>query len=767
MSHRKRRHPTVKPPAGALTAAQTSLLAAVAAVPALFNIQSGASFEPDKAAMLILLAIIALVDILWRRFSADGASSLAHTASRLKRHPWALLLVGLAVWASVVTALSVDPVTSLWGNYDRGYGLLTLLAGMVFLAVAWDMARSGRYWLLVDAALLGAAIPILYGFVQMLDIDPVRGFGVSFPLGERASSTLGNPLYLGDYLVIVLFLGLARRVLLPPVRALSRRILEIFILAALSLLVLTFSRSAYLGMLAGGASLVFFVGMKAYRNEHRKGEEGRGAGRKWLLPAGLVALFGGAAALVLLWPRLQHGGTIQQRLLIWQGVMTLIRHHPRIWVAGLGFDTMPFRLAPHLSPTLGHFEPDFVFRVPDRAHDLLLDLLVTGGPLWLAGWLMLGGMALWRLGRSRHSLAPWLAAIIIGRGALLLVSFPTHVPDLLFWGVLGMSFGLDEEKELLALRGFDGLVGCAVAAFGVFGFSLSAAWPGGLLLWLLAMPPLLGLLYALAPHFRFPTHYLVLTIFIMPAILLNQSIGPAAQFAWLWLLLWMSALIFVWPWPDIHWGDLISSFALVVILMVPVTLPRLGDIAYKSSVLTLDGTQFGEARRDSYLAKAIRLAPYDHVMYSGMAWVMSQRLPPTDAAYAPRAERIARLYLSAMASQPNATEPPAALARWLAHLAASDPRRAGQAQDAFHRALTLSPNDIQTLNDQAMFWASMGRADKAIAELNRLLRLDPLYGPTYLHLSQVYQQIDDEDAAQAAIDRGKEKVPWWDAWDAY
>jgi tetratricopeptide (TPR) repeat protein len=115
-----------------------------------------------------------------------------------------------------------------------------------------------------------------------------------------------------------------------------------------------------------------------------------------------------------------------------------------------------------------------------------------------------------------------------------------------------------------------------------------------------------------------------------------------------------------------------------------------------------------------------------------------------------------------MADQPSAPEPPAALARWLAHLAERDPQFADQAQDAFDRALTLSPNDIQTLNDQALFWASQGRTDEAIAELNRLLALDPLYGPTYRNLARVYQQMGDEDAARAIIEQGRAHVPWWD-----
>ena len=767
MSRRKHRnHAATRPDQTvSLHPAQMALLLALAALPALFNIQSSVSFEPDKAAMLISLAIVALIDLLWRAWRARPAAP-APALKRILRTPANLLLAGLVAWAILISLAAIDPATSLWGNYDRGYGLLTLLAGVIFLIVARNMTQAGEKWLLVDAAIIGAAIPILYGFIQMLALDPVRGIGVSFPLGQRASSTLGNPLYLGDYLLLVIGLILARRLLHPPATALGRRILEAAAILALGLLILTFSRSVYLGLAVAGLSLLLFwwnqqrtapmPAAKSLRSSHPTGPSHAFAS-KLLLPAILFAAIVGITLLILLWPKLQHGGTLQQRLLIWQAVIDLARARPRILLAGLGFDALSLALAPHLPPTLAHFEPDFVFRIPDRAHSLPLDLLVAGGLPWLLGWLAVAGMALWRLWRSHKRIAVWLAALIIGRGVLLLASFPTHAPDLLFWVVLGMSFGLGKKRDFQGLADFKSFPLLFIASFGVFGFSLSAAWPGGLFLWLLATPPLVVLLYALSPtppfaHARIRSF--TLTLLILPAILLNQHIGPAAMLAWIWLLLWLTTLALSLPWPITDWTSHGLKFVIIALLLLLITIPRLGDIAYKSALLAPDSYH-----RDIYLAKALSLAPYDHVMAAGVAWVDAQRLRST--ADAPR---ITQLYLLALNAQPLAPEPAAALARWLARLAKTDPRQTSQAQDAFNVALARSPNDIQTLNAQAMLWAQTGRPDDAIAELQRLLTLDPLYAPTYRNLAQVYRQIDDEDAAQAILQQGREQVPWWSGW---
>jgi tetratricopeptide (TPR) repeat protein len=740
MPRPKRRKPATHPskPHTALRPAYLALLLALAGIPALFNIHSGASFEPDKAAVLILLAAVAGADLL-----LGAASRGPRPRPRIMRQPAQALLAGLAAWAMLITLTSIDPVTSLWGNYYRAYGLLTLLAGLIFLLTARQMTQAGLHWLLIDAILLGAVIPLTYGLLQLLSLDPVRGMGVSFPLGQRASSTLGNPLYLGDYLLLTLFLALPRRLLHPPAAKLPRRILEIFILLLLLLLGLTFSRSAYLGLLIAASVALILWRMK------RRAGPARLASSSLVLLAGAAALLLGSALLVWLWPRLQHGGTLQQRWLIWQAALNLMRSRPRAWLLGLGFDTLPLALAPHLSPTLAHFEPDFIFRIPDRAHAWPLDALVAGGVPWLLGWLVLGLLALTRLLRSKHALAPWLAALLLGRATLLLVSFPTHAPDLLGWAILGMALGLSAQKTISPAPAvtLDALV---VMAAWMAAFGFIAAWPGGLFLWLMALPLLIALRHALAPE---STLALTSPLFYaaLPAILLNQHGGMGSWLAWILLMVWIVAMAWQqWPQHRAGW-----QMALIAVMLVLITGPRLGDIAYKTALLSSHTDE-----REQALAAALRLAPYDHIMAAGVAWSNTQRAATQPHARESRTAAISQLYERAMQAQPLAPEPAAAYARWL-----SD-QQASHADAAFEHALSLSPHDIQLLNDRAIFWAATGRSAAAIDELERLLMLAPRYGPTYRHLAQLYREIGDPAAADAVEQQGRAQTPWWTFWNA-
>ena len=203
------------------------LLIMVAVTPVFFNIQSSTSFEPDKAALLRGLAAAGMIALVWGRKHA-GWSGVRRRQEDLDvpgtgyRVPGLLqqmredlgislwVLAGLVAATALSTAVSVDPITSLWGNYDRAYGLLAVAAGVAITLLMYAGCRAGAMWLIVDAALLGAGAPVLYALLQVLGYDPVIARSVSFVLGQRASATLGNPLFLADYLLLALMLAGAR-----------------------------------------------------------------------------------------------------------------------------------------------------------------------------------------------------------------------------------------------------------------------------------------------------------------------------------------------------------------------------------------------------------------------------------------------------------------------------------------------------------------------------------------------------------------------------
>lgn len=812
MSRRRPRKPArIQAKAAPLTLSAAALLVALLAVPAFFNIQSSTSFEPDKGALIRTLAAVALLPLLlggvqhWRSSTRARWSELAQPLK---------LLAAFVLLSATATLLSVDPVTSFWGNHERGYGLLTVLAGATFIVVAMQAARAHGPWLLIDAILLAAAIPALYGLLQVVGYDPVRGATVSFVLGDRASSSLGNPLFLADFLLTAVILAAARLFAGPKLRPDARLGLSAYALLLLAALIATFSRSALLAAII--AATFFFL---AWGHNRRN---------RPLQAAGFIVLLGGGLLLIAAWalPDLlparlgdlfASGGSGGQRLLIWQGVFDMLRSAPARLLTGLGPDAITLRLAPHLPAQLAHFEVDWLFRLPDRAHTLPLDLLAHTGLLGLLLWTgfwsallarlspplrapfgrwqtvipvitaiifaalaallsglpasplgygagFLGGALLPLLlapadvaGPARSPLSPYLLAALAAHWLFHTFSFPTHAPELLTWALIGLVLTVETGPKSQHASPPDisswQLAGIALAALA---FGLSASSSSSLILWAGAFLLLILIAGFLARSSRdWHTLFLPLLL-ILPAIPLNRTPGLSAWLAYAWLLLWLLAQVYLLiPRPDARRHA--PKLALLIPLILLLNLPLFGDIAYKSAILS----PTDEAARDILMQRAFALSPHDHILAAGIAPTEIQALPSEASLEHPQAQKIITLYERALAAQPLAPEPPAAYADWLRTRVPGDAAAIPLAFDAFEHALALSPHDIYTRHRLALLRAQTGDLEGAISDLDTLLDLDPLYGPTYLALSEFQRRQGDLAAAAATLERGIANVPWW------
>ncbi len=119
---------------------------------------------------------------------------------------WALLILLLVELIS--TLFSLAPGLSLWGSLHRGGGLLTTLAFVGLFIVAsqglQDVAARDR----LVTALLTVSLPVaLYAIIQHGEIDPLIWAG---NVSTRATSTIGNPIFLAAFLNFAFLVGLAR-----------------------------------------------------------------------------------------------------------------------------------------------------------------------------------------------------------------------------------------------------------------------------------------------------------------------------------------------------------------------------------------------------------------------------------------------------------------------------------------------------------------------------------------------------------------------------
>jgi len=400
-------------------------LLAACLTPLVVNLWASQPFEPPKAAVVRTLVWIMagcwLVDCLMARRSPWRD---------LRDNPllWPTLAVGGA-WA-LATGLGVDPGLSLWGSYERSQGLLTLLSYLLLFLVVSARLRTGDQIERLVRVVVATGVPLVcLGVAQALGWQPV-------PLVSDARSpvyaTLGRSNFLGAYLAMVLpltavWVWTERR----PWLRLGGVILA---LAELAVIGLTLARGAWL---AAGVGLGVLAVAGCWPRL-------RAAGGRWLKPgaaAGAVLVLAGGLTVAIGLGRAQDGSTAARRT-IWHATAELTGQRP--WL-GYGPDALGLVFPRVYPPQLVYYQGRGL--TVDRAHNLVLDGLVTAGVVGLVAQLALAVTLLAVAGRALRGAAdPWRRTWLVACLAVLaaqvagnLVSFDvtaTAVLAVLMTGVI-------------------------------------------------------------------------------------------------------------------------------------------------------------------------------------------------------------------------------------------------------------------------------------------------------------------------------------------
>ncbi|MEK7404693.1 MAG: O-antigen ligase family protein [Acidobacteriota bacterium] len=423
------------------------VLAAVAAlIPLLITPSHLFYFDvTPKVVVLLLGTAVALVWFAWR---GDGLHPLL--ASRTGRWLCALL-AAQAVSLALSTAWSAAPELSLSGTNWRRFGLITQAALLAFtLLAAARVAVHPRDLLLLLRVISVSGVPAaLYGVLQYLGWDPWLP-AEAYHVGDgiwtivRPPGTLGHASYFASYCLYVVFAGAA---LAAAGRAFWKALGLAAVAAGSAAVILSGTRSALLGLLAGAAVMVVCFPPRLRRRTLASGAI--------LLVA--AAVFYSSPAGWKLRSRTRWytedplGGA---RLLLWPDSMRLGAAH---WAVGSGPETFSSAFTPFQSVALSQAYPDFYHESP---HNMFLDAFAAQGLPGLAVLLLLGGLGAYGAwtARSREPLlAPALGASLAA--AVVSQQFVSFtVPTALFFyltvGLAAASPGAERDvprRRLLSL----------------------------------------------------------------------------------------------------------------------------------------------------------------------------------------------------------------------------------------------------------------------------------------------------------------------------
>ncbi len=380
-----------------------------------------------------------------------------------------LLLVFLFFLAFIIaTIFSIDPYNSFWGSYWRQQGLFTYLHYLFFfLILAININSREKIEKIINFVLLASLLVSLYGILQWLGIDNFP-WQKPVPAGGRVFSTFGQPVFLGNYLVLVIFLTFYR--VFISKEAIFRFFYLILLLTQLLCLLFTLTRGAWLGFMFG-IIFILFLYYYIYRKNKVKFV-------LVILSIILIAFSSFYYFSVIKQKNFQRGNinsyiiyrinsllgskydTVKTRLKYWTASIDAIGKKPLL---GYGPENQQSIIVRYYDPEWPALET--INTSPDRAHDELLDLLLIGGAVLAGAYLLIIILIFWRgvkyiskIGQANKK-TDWLFLFILtgvfSYLAALLSSFPNTATNIYFWlylAILLIILNQYQEEELINFK---------------------------------------------------------------------------------------------------------------------------------------------------------------------------------------------------------------------------------------------------------------------------------------------------------------------------
>ncbi|MGB2762423.1 MAG: O-antigen ligase family protein, partial [Minisyncoccales bacterium] len=226
---------------------------------------------PDWGKTIVFRIILSLMIFLfiWQILSQKANNNLSviiqnvlHKKSKVFWGFW--LLIALLWVYFLATLFSQDPAFSFWGSPYRSGGFLNFAFYIIFAILAFLILRKSNWQKIWDFSIvIGIFVSVVAIFQQ---------FGLFsktiIPYEGRMPSTIGGPIFLGLYLLLLLFPALFFGI---KEKYLGKKFFYLFsLLLFLYIILITGSRAVYVGLLIGILYFIFFYPKKLISPPHQK-----------------------------------------------------------------------------------------------------------------------------------------------------------------------------------------------------------------------------------------------------------------------------------------------------------------------------------------------------------------------------------------------------------------------------------------------------------------------------------------------------------------
>lgn len=342
---------------------------------------------------------------------------------------------------------SIDPRLAFWGSLTRQMGWVSYLYFFLFfiilslnLLLSENKKKSVNN--LIITALISSVFVSLYAILQFWGYDFLI-WAEPASITKRAMSTLGQPNFLGSFLLFSL--PLAVYLFIKNKKIVGKVLFLLLFLIQLLALVFSGSRGAWLGFL--GASLLLLV-LCYYKKNKKIFFSGLA-----VITLVVVFLFLGKNSVSL---RFKSAFDISQgsssvRTFIWSHSFDSFENR----LFGYGLENQKEALWPYYQSDLAiNNKVNVVF---DRAHNLVLDILLTVGIvglfLWLCFYYSIFKLIFRNIKNNNNGLLFWILCWSISAYLIsLLFNFSIIVTEIYFWAFVSILISLDNSLEIKDLK---------------------------------------------------------------------------------------------------------------------------------------------------------------------------------------------------------------------------------------------------------------------------------------------------------------------------
>lgn len=307
------------------------------------------------------------------------------------------LLIFLTI-LTVTAFTGVSPYHSFWSTIERSEGILTWIhLTLYFILLSQCIHTKDEWFEFFRTAAVAGALQTIYALGEFFQL----GFALE-TAGARVSGAIGNPSFLGPYLMAMV--ALQALLFAEAKRRWQRALYAVLILSDLFLIWQTQTRGAIIGTLVG-----IVIAIIVYMRQQWSRKALYVTVALMLIIAASGALFLRASAQstwLLRYPTLQRLATIstndittQNRMIVWGvGLQALLARPLLGW--GLENFAIPFNI---------YFDPAITRDIGshpwyDRAHNTVVEIGVASGALGLASYIGVWVVSLWFIYRKRSAL---------------------------------------------------------------------------------------------------------------------------------------------------------------------------------------------------------------------------------------------------------------------------------------------------------------------------------------------------------------------------